>query len=94
MSQTITNQKQKNLSCHRLPLAVYREVAAHLRQVEGVKTQLLPQKAKDFDYLQSQVGGLSVSYPDQLEIETQVNSILTYYENKYGKWETIDDDAL
>lgn len=75
-------------------MAVYREVAAHLRQVEGVSTQLLPQKAKDFDYLQSQVGGLSVSYPDQLEIETQVNSILAYYENKYGKWETVDDDAL
>jgi len=31
-----------------LPLAVYREVAAHLQQVEGVETGLLPQTAQRF----------------------------------------------
>jgi len=36
-----------------LPLAVYREVAAHLQQVEGVETGLLPQTAQRFDYTQS-----------------------------------------
>lgn len=89
MSYTITNHKEKKITCLRLPLAVYREIVAHLRQVDGVSAELLPQTAQDFDYLQSQVGGLRISYPLQSNIETQVNSILAYYENKYGKWEVI-----
>lgn len=69
----------------RLPLAVYREMAAHLRQVEGVKTDLLPQTATNFDYLQSQVGGLKIVYPSESSIELKVKSIIRHYENKYGK---------
>jgi len=33
-----------------LPLMVYREIAAHLRQVEGVETGLYPSQAEQFDY--------------------------------------------
>lgn len=89
MSQTITNQKEKKITCSRLPLAVYREIVAHLKQVDGVQADLLPQTAKNFDYLQSQVGGLKILFPLQSDIEAQINSILTYYEDKYGKWEVI-----
>ena len=89
MSQTITNQKERKITCNRLPLAVYREIVAHLRQVDGVSADLLPQTSKDFDYLQSQVGGLRVSYPNKSDTETQINGILAYYENKYGKWDVI-----
>lgn len=89
MSQTITNQQERKITCNRLPLAVYREIVAHLRQVDGVSADLLPQTSKDFDYLQSQVGGLRVIYPTQSDTEIQINSILAYYENKYGKWERI-----
>lgn len=74
-----------------LPLAVYREVAAHLRQIDGVSTGLLPQTAKTFDYLQSQVGGVWIRYSaDAAEIcQPQIEAILTYYGDRYGKWETL-----
>lgn len=74
-----------------LPLAVYREVAAHLRQIEGVTTGLLPQTSKTFDYLQSQIGGLWVRYSaDSIEIcQPQIEAILTYYGDRYGNWETL-----
>lgn len=88
MSNTITDQNIKHLTItsHRLPLAIYREIVAHLRQVEGVKADLLPQTSMEFDYLQSQVGGLSLEYPAQDDTEAKIKSILGYYENKYGSW--------
>ncbi|NER78669.1 MAG: hypothetical protein F6K42_03645 [Leptolyngbya sp. SIO1D8] len=74
-----------------MPLAVYREVAAHLRQISGVTTGLLPQTSKTFDYLQSQVGGLWIRYSaDAVDIcQPQVEAILTYYGDRYGNWETL-----
>jgi hypothetical protein len=45
-----------------LPLAVYREIAAHLHQVEGVEVGLIPQSSQQFDYNQSQIGGLWISW--------------------------------
>ncbi|MDA0268958.1 MAG: hypothetical protein O3A14_18845 [Cyanobacteria bacterium] len=75
----------------RLPLAVYREVAAHLRQVDGVDTGLLPQTSKEFDYLQSQVGGLWIRYvATAAEVyQPQIEAILAYYGDRYGQWETL-----
>jgi hypothetical protein len=75
----------------RLPLAVYREVAAHLRQIDGVETGLLPQTAKEFDYLQSQVGGLWIRYATTAtEIcQPQIEAVLAYYGDRYGQWETL-----
>ncbi len=68
-----------------LPLAVYREIAAHLRQVEGVEVDLIPQSSQQFDYNQSQVGGLSLSSRanSSLESRQRVNQILAYYQNRY-----------
>lgn len=101
MSNTTIKPTTKSITVtiDRLPLAVYREMAAHLRQVEGVKTDLLPQTATNFDYLQSQVGGLTLTYLStdlidkgcdsiaqrRLTIESKVKSIIRHYENKYGK---------
>ncbi|MGD1862805.1 MAG: hypothetical protein ACFB0E_22895 [Leptolyngbyaceae cyanobacterium] len=75
----------------RLPLAVYREVAAHLRQIDGVSTGLLPQTAKEFDYLQSQAGGLWIRYDAEAaeRCQSQVEAVLTYYGDRYGQWETL-----
>lgn len=94
MSNTIINSTTKKikLTCHRLPLAVYREVVSHLRQVEGVKADLLPQTSTKFDYLQSQVGGLWLEYFSTEEREIKVASILGYYENKYNSWEVITNE--
>ncbi|RCJ15494.1 hypothetical protein A6S26_34410 [Nostoc sp. ATCC 43529] len=68
-----------------LPLAVYREIAAHLRQVEGVEIDLIPQSSQQFDYNQSQIGGLGLSWTTNstLESRQRVNQILAYYQNRY-----------
>lgn len=75
----------------RLPLAVYREIAAHLRQVEGVETGLYPATFEQFDYNQSQVGGLWIQYAPTVGLESQelVDQILAYYQDRYGAFEEI-----
>ncbi|KAF3886601.1 MULTISPECIES: hypothetical protein [Nostocales] len=69
-----------------LPLAVYREVAAHLRQVEGIEIGLIPQTSQEFDYNQSQIGGLWIEYTSSSNLQTRqrVQQILTYYQNQHG----------
>ncbi|MBE9049239.1 hypothetical protein IQ243_02240 [Nostocales cyanobacterium LEGE 11386] len=69
-----------------LPLAVYREIAAHLRQVAGVKVSLIPQSSQQFDYHQSQISGLWISWIPNSGSESQqrVQQILAYYQNRYG----------
>ncbi|MDJ0775466.1 MAG: hypothetical protein QNJ49_18870 [Mastigocoleus sp. MO_167.B18] len=69
-----------------LPLAVYREVAAHLRQVEGVKIDLIPQTSTEFDYNQSQIAGLWLEHDENLDEQSRilVEKILAYYRNRYS----------
>lgn len=69
-----------------LPLAVYREVAAHLRQVEGTQVGLITQSSQEFDYNQSQIEGLWIEYTStatQLSRE-KVEEILEYYRRRYN----------
>ena len=82
-------QQRYQIRCPGLPLAVYREVAAHLRQVKEVEAGLLAQTSQQFDYNQSQVGGLWIQYGDTVEAESRerVSQILAYYQNRYGAWE-------
>ncbi|MGB7444236.1 MAG: hypothetical protein WA919_24480 [Coleofasciculaceae cyanobacterium] len=82
---------QYQLNCPELPLAVYREVAAHLRQVQGVKTSLILQRSPQFDYQQSQTGGLSIQYSDSPDagVQERVKQILEYYQNRYGAWQEV-----
>ena len=69
-----------------VPLVVYREIAVHLRQVEGVETGLYPAQSQQFDYNQSQVGGLWIQYAQTAgeESRERVDQILAYYQNRYG----------
>jgi hypothetical protein len=69
-----------------LPLAVYRELAAHLRQVDGVEAELLPQASQTFDYQESQVGGVKLSYQPEANTAARqrVQQILDYYSQRYG----------
>lgn len=71
---------------HNLPLAIYREIAAHLQQVSGVHTELLPQTSQQFDYQQSQVGSLQIRYDSEIEPagRQRVDQILAYYSDRYG----------
>lgn len=84
-------QPEYRLFCPQLPLAVYREVAAHVRQVTGVDAGLLPQRSQTFDYLQSQVGGLWIRYGSEADAAAhrRVEQILAYYGDRYGAWETV-----
>ncbi|MBF2007625.1 hypothetical protein ACF3DV_07270 [Chlorogloeopsis fritschii PCC 9212] len=68
-----------------LPLAVYREIAAHLRQVEGVEVSLIPQSSQEFDYSQSQIGGLWISWPSDFSSQSRqrIEQILAYYRSHY-----------
>jgi hypothetical protein len=76
-----------------LPLAVYREIAAHLRQVEDVDAGLilrpLAGNREEFDYAQSQIAALWIEHPQDLaEINLQtIESILNYYAQKYRPWQ-------
>ena len=75
-----------------LPLAVYQEVAAHLRQVLGVTAELLPQQSRQFDYAESQVGGLQILYASDAEsaARQRVEQILAYYGDRYGAWKPLE----
>ena len=68
-----------------LPLAVYREIAAHLRQVLGVEVGLMPQTSLEFDYNQSQVSGLWISWTPTADAESRerFKQIVAYYQNRY-----------
>jgi hypothetical protein len=84
--------RAQQFCCPNLPLAVYREVAAHLRQVTGVEVELLPQLAQTFDYRQSQIGGLRLSYTSAANPVSQqrVQQILAYYGERYGDWQQLE----
>lgn len=87
MIQTRQDNKLKyEIKFPSLPLAVYREIAVHLRQVEGVETGLYPATSQQFDYSQSQVGSLWIQYDQTagLESREQVDRILAYYQNRYN----------
>ncbi|NJK58173.1 MAG: hypothetical protein HC939_20420 [Pleurocapsa sp. SU_5_0] len=95
MQSSTTNQKnRRQLTCHQLPLAVYREVAAHLRQVEGVETELIMRSIEHdpqekFDYYQSQVAALEINYIEELTAadKQRVSEILDYYAQRYSSWQ-------
>lgn len=81
------------LSWAEMPLFVYREVAAHLRQVSGIEVELLPQTAPQFDYGLSQIGGLRIERKNlaSAEDEARVLEILDYYRHRFGDWQVSSD---
>ena len=81
-------QKEK-ISYSQLPLAVYREVSAHLQQIEGVKTLLISQSSTQFDYAQSQIEAIQIEYSVDLPSQEKqyLEAILDYYAQKYGKYQ-------
>jgi hypothetical protein len=71
-----------------MPLAVYRELVAHLRQIDSVQTGLLPAEATPFEYGASQIGGLWLRYDGNVTQadRDRVKSILDYYTHRFGSW--------
>jgi hypothetical protein len=76
------------LSNPQMPLAVYRELAAHLCQLDGVKAEVLSiDRPVEFSYLGSQAGGLQISIdPDMPVDRSQLEQILAYYSDRFGPW--------
>jgi hypothetical protein len=89
MTNQTVGQNSYTYQISRLPLAVYREVLAHVRQVVGVQAGLMPQTSPQFDYYQSQVGGLWISYPPEISAadRQRVEQILQYYGDRFGAWQ-------
>ncbi len=81
-----------SIRCANLPLAVYREVAAHLQQVEGVQAELVWQQSQQFDYPLSQIDRMQIQYPQDFSIANRqrMEQILAYYSDRYGDWETVE----
>ncbi len=79
---------QEKITYPHLPLAIYRELAAHLRQIEGVTIELIPQQSQQFDYAQSQIDHLEMSYPLTLASsdKQQLENILNYYAQIHGAY--------
>lgn len=97
MHKAVSEQLQYQIRSPGLPLAVYLEVAAHLQQVQGVETGLIPHTQEQrFDYTQSQVAGLWISYTaaTQSADRERIDQILAYYQNRYGAWEIETSQAL
>ncbi len=61
-----------------LALTMYRELAAHLSQLEGVEVELLPQTSPHFDYSASQIGGIRIELAPSHRAEL-LEQILVYY---------------
>lgn len=79
------------LSIHRritynpdIALAVYRELASHLEQIDEVNVELFWQESTEFSYLGSQIGGFWLSYPQNLSARSHV--LIENILNCYGNW--------
>jgi hypothetical protein len=90
LSQLNLENNNYRLVCPQLPLAVYREVAAHLRQVEGVGVELVTQTSLEFNYYDSQIESMCVNFaPDLSQVSRHmVAQILSYYAKCHGDWQT------
>lgn len=87
MEQSQTDTTKYETRFPSLSLALYREIAAHLSQVEGVKIKLLPTSSPEFNYNDSQVERLQIQYFPTANLESskkQVEEILQYYQTIYG----------
>ncbi len=83
----MNQNSQANLTVQfsNLPLAVYREIAAHLCQVEEVETKLLQASTPEFNYDDSQVESIQIQLPAaNKQSREQVEEILAYYQNIFG----------
>ena len=67
-----------------IALAMYRELASHLEQITDVNAELFWQESSEFSYLGSQIGGMWLSYPQNISSQSQdlIKNIL----NHYGVW--------
>jgi len=83
---------RQQIRLRQLPLAVYREIAAHLELLDGVTIALNPQQSTEFEYTLSQIDSLEILYPESVDpqVYEQAQRILAYYGDRYGVWEVSE----
>lgn len=88
-SGTVQRLRTEQVVRQNLPLAVYREVAAHLRQVRGIEIELETQRSPQFDYCQSQIGALLIHYSEHFREDDRlkIDKILSFYGDRHGAWQ-------
>jgi len=86
--RSIAIQQKQTIIYPRMSLAIYRELASHLQQVQGVETHLTPQQFQQFDYHQSQIGSLEINYTETFQESDRplVTAILDYYAQRHGSY--------
>ena len=83
-SMQLPKNSQKITYSPELTLAMYRELASHLEQIEDVQVELFAQESLEFSYLGSQIGGMWLSYPQSLATQSQI--LIKDILNHYGDW--------
>ncbi|PSF38784.1 hypothetical protein C7H19_04600 [Aphanothece hegewaldii CCALA 016] len=91
MLSPAVSQAKEQIIYPDLPLAIYREIATHLMQVNGVQTLLIPQDSKSFDYQQSQIKALVIQYHGKFK--PQIEAILNFYASRYGAYQRHDSNS-
>jgi len=89
--RSIAIQQKQIIVYPRMSLAIYREIASHLEQLEGIVTHLTPQQFQQFDYHQSQIGSLEINYTETFQESDRslVTAILDYYAQRHGSYQLI-----
>lgn len=94
MQESLVTRKSEKITYPELPLAIYREIAAHLSQIEGIEIRLLPQNSSEFSYTASQIDGILLEYASDLSSAClkELADILDYYQQVYApmRRETIN----
>ena len=75
---------------------MYREIAAHLRQFEGVTVSFLTPVDREFSYTESQLGGLEIMGANLLSDgdKIRVDRLIDYYADRYNRWEIQNDPTI
>lgn len=72
-----------------LPLAMYRELAAHLLQVQGLSTELIWQDSQKFNYDASQISGMWLKYTH--DFSDHRHELIRLILSHYGTWKAQPD---
>jgi hypothetical protein len=82
-------QQKQTLIYPQMSLAIYREIASHLEQLQGIETNLTPQQFQRFEYQQSQIGSLEINYTTAFDESDRslVTAILEYYAQRHGSYQ-------
>ena len=89
-SAEVTINRYKIVYHPDIALAMYRELASHIEQIdEDVNAELFSQESTEFSYLGSQIGGMWLTYPQSTSENSQV--LIKKILNHYGGWTSEPD---